>query len=130
MHRRIHGFAICIHTCVDGGCLNRSGNKLWARDGAPLRKHAVKSSRHPNCTTTCPGYDSLGKSTGRFTFWRSPTHDGLGTNDDLETNSANGMDIDLTNEDIPTEKERAFHHLISRSTTPRSEISSMVDFGD
>src|SRR4051794_15484604 len=136
MHRRIHGFAICIHTCVDGGCLNRSDNKLWARDGASLRKHAVKSSRHPNCTTTCPGYDSLGKLTGSFLFWRSPTNDELGTNHDLGTNnepganSADDMAVDLTNDDIPPEKERSFHHLICRSTTPRSESSSAMGLSD
>lgn len=67
-HRRTTGFAICIHTCVGGGCKNHAKSVFWVKEGSPLRKHAVNVKKHPHCTHTCPGHSILGKEGGSFVF--------------------------------------------------------------
>ena len=67
-HLDPHGYAYCIHRCVEGGCLNNSKQKLWSRNGNPLRRHAVNSRRHPKCNTSCPGHQILGRSTGKYQY--------------------------------------------------------------
>lgn len=62
MDRRtpMKGFEICVHTCVEDGCLSSTTRTvLWKREGGACPKHAKKRVRHPNCDSSCPGYPFL-----------------------------------------------------------------------
>jgi hypothetical protein len=85
IHRKTSGFAICIHTCVPGGCKNKAGQILWNREGSPLRKHAANRGKHQQCGEACPGYNSLGKTHGTFPFTRVT---------DMEVDDDVNMDVD------------------------------------
>jgi hypothetical protein len=60
-HRKTAGYAICIHECVVGGCLNSQGSTRWIREGNSLRKHCASKVKHPECPMSCPGHQAIGK---------------------------------------------------------------------
>ena len=56
---KISGYVVCAHTCVLGGCWNRTTNSiLWNRNVAAYR-HACALKPHSNCTEDCPAHDFL-----------------------------------------------------------------------
>jgi hypothetical protein len=80
-YRRTSGVAVCIHTCVDGGCRNSAQSILWARNGNPLRKHAASSLKHPACAPPCPGHAAIGMKKGYYVFCRAATQEDTADNE-------------------------------------------------
>jgi hypothetical protein len=64
----ITAYARCIHTCVPDGCLDRSGNTLWTRNGNPLRRHATNKRLHGDCAPPCRGNHCLGLTGGKYEY--------------------------------------------------------------
>jgi hypothetical protein len=101
-HRKTFGFAICIHTCVTGGCANFSGSILWTRNGNPLRRHASSSVKHPDCNSICPGHSIIGLKQGKFVFSRAPTEEELSmVTDDDDPSEDDPSEDDEMNIDSP-----------------------------
>jgi hypothetical protein len=87
-------FAVCIHSCVLGGCINTSSHTiLWPKRGSPLRRHAPNPNLHPHCHTLCPGHSSLLKTSGKFLYMRHPTAPELTAARHIYESTAH-MDID------------------------------------
>ncbi|KAI5999339.1 hypothetical protein F5J12DRAFT_275448 [Pisolithus orientalis] len=68
-HRPKGGFELCIHTCVEGGCVSRETScVLWHREGGACPRHVRSDRLHPNCNETCHGYKFLKGKSGRGTL--------------------------------------------------------------
>ena len=96
IHRKTAGTAVCIHTCVRGGCQNRHGSILWPKEGSPLRRHAINANRHPACTVTCPGYQILGHSSGKFIFQKPAPAEQQLDQDNVAPNDNMDVDTELS----------------------------------
>jgi|GEM_PF-2721671 hypothetical protein len=124
------GFIICIHTCVQSGCPNASGNILWQKYGNSLRKHATNPNRHPFCNTTCPGYHALHHFPGgRFLFSRESTNidfQGLLQLDPMDVDEPQTM-TPSTSPHPPSLDEIAEVDSSTRDSTPYTNMSSVAD---
>jgi hypothetical protein len=115
------GYVLCIHTCVQGGCKDSTHSTLWTKRGAPLRKHATNTFKHPSCTPSCPGYGSLNQTHGKFPYSRPATKD------DFQLHTAHLDDINtITSSNVPSSSSSSTAHDI-RSTSPYSHQSSIID---
>lgn len=74
-HRITSGYEVCVHTCVEGGCISQKpGTILWRKEGHAVRRHATNANVHTECTRKCPGRRLLGMSTTSHAGGRDATH--------------------------------------------------------
>jgi hypothetical protein len=118
------GYAVCIHTCVQGGCKNMTRSNLWAKRGNPLRRHATNAYKHPHCTTSCPGYQSLNQTHGSFPYSRPVTKDDFKQHLMAFDNINNNV-----TSNIPSSSSSSTSHGI-HSNSPYSHQSSIIDLGN
>lgn len=87
-HRITNGYEICVHTCIEGGCISRKTNTiLWCKEGHAVRKHANNANMHPQCTQDCPGKHLLGKVKTSPTAGRDATDEEVAFHMDMEMES-------------------------------------------
>ena len=101
-HRKTAGYEVCRHTCVLGGCFNRTTKTiLWFKEGHSCRRHTCSAEMHPNCGKgehkDCPALNSLAKTVDEDGV-REPTTEEL---DDNRIDFPSAMEVDA-----PAEPER------------------------
>jgi hypothetical protein len=116
-------YAICIHTCVEGGCKNRTRSTIWTKHGNPLRKHASYAAKHPRCTSSCPGYQSLNQTRGTYPFSRPITKD------DCQRHLAGFDNANIVSSNIPSSSSSSMERNI-RSDSPYSHQSSIINLNN
>src|SRR5258705_11833205 len=63
-HRITSGYEVCVHTCVEGGCISQKpGMILWRKEGHAVHRHTTNGNVHTECTRKCPGRGLLGMLT-------------------------------------------------------------------
>jgi hypothetical protein len=136
-HRKTAGYAVCIHSCVKHGCLNIKKQLLWRRDGCSLRRHATNKNLHPDCSSSCPGFDILNKDKGSFLYSRAPTEeDRICAAKILKDFKSNVMLIDDEDDDnddvnnIPGPSIAPHTNIGTRSNTPSSISTRIIDLPD
>jgi len=89
-HRVTNGYEVCVHTCVEGGCIShKTSTILWRKEGHAVRRHANNRKVHPECTKECPARSLLGRVKTSHAGGRDATHQEVASH--MGTEVADGL---------------------------------------
>ena len=126
-HRITNGYEICVHTCVEGGCISQKTETiLWRKEGHAVRKHTNNVNVHPQCTQDCPGGCLIGTMKASHAGGRDATCREVATHTGMEEAEALFSNVNASSSGGHDTIDRKDHH----STTTANRRFNIIYIPD